>query len=74
MTNRKPTQAVQIAEMAKDVGYIKAKVDSIEKDIKADYVSRTEFEPIKKLVYGMVTLILSGVVVAVISLVLRQPV
>lgn len=41
--------------------------------VRADFISRHEFDPIKKIVYGMVSLILTAVVVALIALVVRKP-
>lgn len=40
------------------------------KDLKGQYVTKEEFEPVKKLVYGVTTLILSSVVLALIGLVI----
>lgn len=36
------------------------------------FITRNEFEPVKKLVYGLVTMILTGVMGAVIGLVIKQ--
>lgn len=41
--------------------------------VRADLVNRAEFDPIKKIVYGMVGLILTAVVVALIALVVKKP-
>lgn len=43
-----------------------------EDEIKKDYITRTEFEPIKRVVYGAVGTILLGILGAIISLVLRK--
>lgn len=45
------------------------KFDDFEKG-QTSYVSKIEFEPIKKLVYGMVGLVLTAVVLALIGLVI----
>lgn len=37
-----------------------------------DLITRNEFEPVKKAVYGALTLILSAVVIAIVSLVLKK--
>lgn len=60
---------VRIEGMSKDIGYIRAKVDSIETKVEQHYVMRAEFDPIKKLVYGFVGLVLIAVSTALIALV-----
>lgn len=42
------------------------------KVIKDDFVKKEEFKPIKNLVYGLVSLILTGVVGALLALVVRS--
>ena len=54
-----------------DIEYIKTKLASIERKLENNYVSHDEFEPVKKLVYGLVTLILTAVIGALVALVLR---
>lgn len=52
--------------------YIKRDINDIKETLKADYVRRAEFEPVKKVVFGVVGLILSSVIVALIALVVSQ--
>jgi hypothetical protein len=40
--------------------------------LESEYVTQDEFEPVKKIVYGMVGVILLAVIGALITLVLRQ--
>lgn len=47
-------------------------VNSLVAEIPKRYVTADQFEPVKKLVYGLASLILMGVMGAVISLVLRR--
>lgn len=61
----------KIALIQQDISYMKDKLDNVDLKISTHYVSRDEFEPIKKIVYGMVGLILTAVVGALISLVLK---
>lgn len=69
---------VKLAEIGRDIFYIKEKLNAVDVKVSSHYVTKEEFEgykksqePINKIVYGMVGLILVGVVGAVISLVLK---
>jgi hypothetical protein len=55
----------------KDVKYIKEEITDIKKLITSEYVTKTEFDPIKKLVYGLVTTVLLSVVAAGLTLILK---
>jgi len=59
-----------LALISKDVDYIKRDVMEIKAKLEADYVTREEYEPIKKIVYGMVSIILTAVFVALVGLVI----
>ena len=53
---------------------LKNEVDRLKKFVEAtptDYVRRAEFEPIQKLVYGVVALILVAVMSGVVALVIK---
>lgn len=60
-----------IALLGKDVGYIRTKVDNIETCITANYITRLEFDPIKRLVYGTVAIIMSAVIISLVTLVVK---
>lgn len=62
---------VQIAVLQNDMSYVKDKLDSIDNKVSSHYVSKEEFEPVKKLVYGVVGLILVAFVGGVVSLVVK---
>lgn len=62
----------QIAVMANDISYIKKSIDDMNSRLDRHYVTKDEFDPIKKLVYGMVALVLSGIVTAVMTLVVKK--
>lgn len=47
-------------------------VDKIDVRLESDYITRQEFDPIKKVVYGVVSLILVAVVGALVALVIRK--
>jgi len=46
------------------LGYLIEKVDKIDAAMQADYVTKSEFEPIKRIVYGVVMVIIAGVIAA----------
>lgn len=60
---------VKLAVMQNDLTYIKEKLSAVDTKISNHYVSKEEFEPIKKIVYGVVSLILIAVVGALVALV-----
>ena len=59
----------QIAVMAESVSTIKQDVTEIKTKLESHYVTKEEFDPIKKIVYGVVSLILVSVVGALLALV-----
>ena len=54
-----------IRVIANDIGYIKLDMQDVKKALSSNYVTVDQFDPIKRLVYGTVGLILSSFVVAV---------
>lgn len=70
-TTRTPSEATQMALIASDVSYIKAEVTDIKRTIRIDYVTHDQFAPIRNLVYGLVSLILTAVIGAIMALVIR---
>lgn len=67
----KESNETQLAVIKNDIQYIKSSLNSIDNKVSTHYVSREEFEPIKRIVYGLVSLILIAVVGALISTVVR---
>ena len=63
------TNDVELAVMQNDLTYIKEKLTTLDTKISNGYVTKEEFEPIKKIVYGVVSLILVAVVGALVALV-----
>lgn len=63
---------VTLAVIQNDLGYLKEKINSIDDKVSSGYVSKEEFEPIKKIVYGVVSLILIAVVGALVALVVSS--
>ena len=54
-----------------DLQYIKDDLKEIKTRLEDKYVTAETFEPVKRLVYGLVTLLLTGVVGGLLALVLR---
>lgn len=46
--------------------------ESTERGFRELYVTKDQFDPVRRLVYGLVTIILTGVVGALLTLVMRQ--
>lgn len=61
---------IKLAVIQTDLTYIKEKLNAVDNKVSSNYVSKEEFEPIKKIVYGMVSIILVAVVGALVALVL----
>lgn len=59
----------KLAVIQNDLTYIKEKLNAVDNKVSSHYVSKEEFEPIKKIVYGLVSLILVAVVGALVALV-----
>ena len=53
------------------VGYMRADITEIKATLKKDYVTQEEFEPIKRVVYGIAALIFVTVGAAVLNVVLK---
>lgn len=69
----------RLAVMANNIEYIKSELTEVKGEVKevkesleAKYVTQTEFDPVKKIVYGIVGLILTAVVGALVSLVVMK--
>lgn len=56
-------------ELQKDVEYIKKSLDELKKNQNHNFVTKAEFEPIKKIIYGLVGLILAGVVTSILAVI-----
>ena len=59
-----------LAVLANDVAHIKADIAEIKQSMINSYITRVEFEPVKKVVYGLVTIVLIAVVGALVALVI----
>lgn len=59
------------ARTQKDVEYILKEVKEIKDLVSNHYVTKVEFDPIKKIVYGLVALVLTTVFVGILALVIK---
>jgi len=58
----------------KELAGLKAEVSALRDDLRnllKSVISKTEFEPVKKLAYGLVSVILLSVVVAIVALIIK---
>lgn len=67
------SEETKLAVIQTDLTYIKEKLNAVDNKVSSHYVSKEEFEPIKKIVYGLVSLILIAVVGALVALVVGAP-
>lgn len=58
--------------IANDIQYIRRDVEEIKTKLDKEYVTQDQFDPIKKIVYGMVSVMLTTVVVGLLTLVLNK--
>ena len=68
----KPTEKTDIAVIKSNMLDIKEDVRDIKEKLEKNYVTQDQFEPVKKIVYGLVGLILVAVVGALIGLVITK--
>ena len=69
------TRNIDIELLKKDLASIQKGITNIEKElaeIKGEKVSKDEFLPVQKIVYGFTSLILVSVVTALIALVVKR--
>ena len=65
-------ERITLATLKTDLEYIKRDISEIKSSLRADYVTREEFSPIKSIVYGLVGIVLTSVIGALVALVIRQ--
>ena len=60
-----------IALMAQDILYIKENMKSLKTELEGKYVTTDQFEPIKKIVYGLVGAVLFAVIAALMAIIVK---
>jgi hypothetical protein len=53
---------VKLAVIQNDLTYIKEKLNAVDTKVSLNYVSKDEFEPVRKIVYTLVGLFLTSIV------------
>jgi hypothetical protein len=69
--NKRQSEETIMALIGNDVARIKSDVSEIKNNMERNYVTLEAFEPIRRIVYGLVALILIGFVGALIALVYK---
>jgi len=71
--SKMPTiKASDIAVIKNEMKHIKTGVDEIRKTLKVDYVTREEFNPVKRIAYGAVAFVVTAFMAALTALVFTK--
>ena len=65
-------RAREIEKLTGIISSVEKKVDHVTDMIEKNYITRAEFSPVKTICYGLVGLIVSGVVGALLTLIIRK--
>lgn len=65
-------KTIKPEDLPTHVYYIRRDVAEIKKKLESNYVTQDQFKPVKAIVYGLVSLILTAVIVALLALVVRS--
>lgn len=68
----KNNDAVDLAVMAERIKNIQSMVADINSRLNSNYVTREEFQPVRNVTFGLVGLILTGVVVAILTMIIKR--
>lgn len=60
---------VILAQIERDIKYLAKSMEELRQDLRTNFVTRHEFEPVRMIVYGMVALILTSVMAALLALI-----
>jgi hypothetical protein len=78
MAEHDQTDGERLAVIESELGHVKQEVERVgamvaglDKKLDRQYVSRAEFQPVQRLVYGFAALLLTGIVLCLLALVLR---
>lgn len=65
------THVVSVKVMANDLAYVRKDITEIKTQLESHYITKAEFQPVRNIAFGMVTVILLGVSGALIALVIK---
>ena len=74
MPDKNLTEKTEIAVMSNDIGYIKSTIVQMDKkfdNLANQFVTRNEFNPVRNIVYGAVSLILTAALIALLTLIFK---
>jgi len=60
------------ANLARSLDEVKGEMNAMKSTVESNYVTHTEFEPIKRVILGLVGLTLVSVFTAIVAVVLKQ--
>lgn len=66
------SEETKIAVMARDVSHMQTDIEAIKNAIQHGYVTKEEFDPVKRLVYGCVGILLSAIMLALVALIIKS--
>lgn len=66
------TIETELAVLQTQIGQVQKDITEIKELVKEQYVLKSEFDPVRKIVYGLVSVILVGVIGALMTLVIKQ--
>lgn len=66
-------EEISIEIISNDLRYIRKDLEDIKRKLEHEFVSHDQFSPIRNIVYGLVSVILTSFSVTLVALVIRQP-
>lgn len=60
---------VQLGQINTNLANLESKVNDLDHDL-SEYVTKVQFTPVERIAYGLVALLLSGVIIAILGVVL----
>lgn len=67
------TTAIEIAVLIEKVDHINLEISEIKRLLEVEFVRASSFSPVRNIVYGMVSILLTGVLVSLIALIIKRP-
>lgn len=67
------TAAIERAILLERVEHINSEISEIKRLLEVEFVRASSFSPVRNIVYGMVSILLTGVLVSLIALIVKRP-